>query len=187
MAKDNREAVFVVQRGGTRLYRVVERKENGVIVKDDSGRECFFENGSYEFVHIGTDYAKPGVDLACKIEVDADGAITALKALQREARKATQALRELEAEVAKAKTTNITVNIPNITVKDDADIKNIAKMLAEKLSSTKTLHETLVKREGVEEYTVDAHGGYAKISIDNGESGANIIVEGPAKIVVNRD
>jgi hypothetical protein len=96
MAKDNREAVFVVQRGGTRLYRVVERKENGVIVKDDSGRERFFENGSYEFVHIGTDYAKPGVDLACKIEVDADGAITALKALQREARKATQALRELE-------------------------------------------------------------------------------------------
>lgn len=95
MAKGNREAVFVVQRGGTRLYRVVERKENGVIVKDDS-REHFFENGSYEFVHIGTDYAKPGVDLSVKIEVDANGAIKALKTIQREAREAIKVLREIE-------------------------------------------------------------------------------------------
>jgi hypothetical protein len=72
---------------------------------------------------------KPLSELTVKLDVDASDAIRALKALQREARKATQALRELEseasrleAEVAKAKTTNITVNIPNITVKDDVEI-----------------------------------------------------------------
>jgi hypothetical protein len=68
-------------------------------------------------------------ELTVKLDVDASDAIRALKALQREARKATQALREfeseasrLESEVAKAKTTNITVNIPNIAVKDDVEI-----------------------------------------------------------------
>jgi hypothetical protein len=66
-------------------------------------------------------------ELTVKLDVDASDAIRALKALQREARKATQALRELEAEVAKAKTTNITVNIPNITVKDDVEIDNFLR------------------------------------------------------------
>ena len=74
-------------------------------------------------------------NLTVKLDVDASDAIRALKALQREARKATQALRELESEVAKAKTSNITVNIPNITIKDEADVEKIAKEL------TKRLHE----------------------------------------------
>jgi phage-related minor tail protein len=72
-------------------------------------------------------------ELTVKLDVDASDAIRALKAIQREARKATQALRELEADVAKAKTTNITVNIPNITVKDEADVEKIARELSKRL------------------------------------------------------
>ncbi|KQL18843.1 BC1881 family protein [Cytobacillus solani] len=91
-------------------------------------------------------------ELSIAVKVDVSEALTGLKAIQREAKKATQALRELEAA-----------------------------------HSTKSLHEALVQREGVEEYFVNAHGGSAKISIDNGAEGSNFTVEGPARIVVNRD
>jgi hypothetical protein len=97
-------------------------------------------------------------NLTVKLDVDASDAITALKAIQREARKATQALRELEAvvklhagEVVMPKKTveemlrewrelaeraikpltNISVNIPNITVKDEADVEKIARELVD--------------------------------------------------------
>jgi hypothetical protein len=109
---------------------------------DNKSREVYVEQKAAD-IDVGT-------ELTVRLDVDVSDALTGLKAIQREAREAVKALKELEA-------------------------------------STKTLHEALVKREGVDEYTVDAHGGYAKISIDNGESGENIIVEGPAKIVVNRD
>lgn len=91
-------------------------------------------------------------EISARINVDVSEALTGLKAVQREAKKATQALRELEAA-----------------------------------QSTKSLHEALIQREGVEEYIVDAHGGFAKIHIDNGQTGGNYTVEGPARIVVNRD
>jgi hypothetical protein len=139
--KQSREANqtnFVCRRGGTQLYRVLERKPDGVIVQDENGKPRFLNEGSFYNVYF--DEPKPIGDLTVKLDVDASDAIRALKALQREARKATQALRELEseasrleAEVAKAKMTNITVNIPNITVKDEADVEKIAKELAEKL------------------------------------------------------
>ncbi len=41
-------------------------------------------------------------DLLVKVDIDISDALTGLKALQREARKATQALRELEAKVSDA-------------------------------------------------------------------------------------
>jgi hypothetical protein len=72
---------------------------------------------------------KPFGELTVKLDVDVADAIRALKALQREARKATQALRELETEVAKAKTTNI----PVIKIDDRYDAEKIAKELAEKM------------------------------------------------------
>jgi hypothetical protein len=91
-------------------------------------------------------------ELTIKVDVDVSEALTGLKALQREAKKATQALRELE-----------------------------------EAYSTRTIHEELVRREGVKEYVVDTHGGTATISIDNGNQGDNIVVNGPARIVVNKD
>jgi hypothetical protein len=90
--------------------------------------------------------------LHIKVNVDVSEALTGLKALQREAKKATQALRELE----------------------DAQ-------------STLSIHEELVRREGVKEYIVDAHGCFAKLSIDNGDYGFSEVIEGPARIVVNKD
>jgi hypothetical protein len=98
-------------------------------------------------------------NLTVKLDVDASDAIRALKALQREARKATQALRELEAittklhegeivlpkkaveemlrewrelaERAIKPPTNISVNIPEIKVNDKADVEKIARELVD--------------------------------------------------------
>jgi hypothetical protein len=61
------------------------------------------DNKSREDYVYGIDLAKPNGDLSTltvKLDVDASDAIRALKAIQREARKATQALRELEAKTA---------------------------------------------------------------------------------------
>lgn len=52
-----------------------------------------------DFKQSREEQRKPFGELTVKLDVDASGAIRALKALQREARKTTQALRELEAEV----------------------------------------------------------------------------------------
>jgi hypothetical protein len=79
-----------------------------------------------DFKQSREEQRKPFGELTVKLDIDASDAIRALKALQREARKATQALREFEAEVAKAKTTNI-------TVKDEADVEKIAKELTKRL------------------------------------------------------
>jgi arsenate reductase-like glutaredoxin family protein len=75
-------------------------------------REVYVEQkyAKKEAADIDVGPRKPFGELTVKLDVDASDAITALKAIQREARKATQALREfeseasrLEAEVAKAK------------------------------------------------------------------------------------
>jgi hypothetical protein len=150
--KQSREANqtnFVCRRGGTQLYRVLERKPDGVIVQDENGKPRFLNESSFYNVY----FDEP--NLTVKLDIDASDAITALKAIQREARKATQALRGLEAvatlhagavvltkeqaeKIASTKPpTNITINIPEITVKDDADIEKIARELAEKLRVSK--------------------------------------------------
>jgi hypothetical protein len=176
--KQSREANqtnFVCRRGGSQLYRVLERKPDGVIVQDENGKPRFLNEGSFYNVYF--DEPKPIGDLTVKVDIDASDAITALKAIQREARSAVKALRELEAKTAELQRdgvvltkeqaelltrtaemhkgevvipreqaekfastkppTNITINIPEITVKDDADIEKIARELAEKLSESK--------------------------------------------------
>jgi hypothetical protein len=86
---------------------------------------------------------KKAGELTVKLDVDASDAIRALKALQREARKATQALRELEVEAekqAKDQTVNITVNIftePG----SDIDVDKIAEDISEKLRKASELYD----------------------------------------------
>lgn len=53
--------------------------------------------------------------------------------------------------------------------------------------STVQLHEALSERKGVTEYVVDAHDSHANLTIDNGNEGCIIPIEGPARIIVNRD
>jgi hypothetical protein len=99
-------------------------------------REVYVEQkyAKKEAADIDVGPRKPFGELTVRLDVDASDAITALKAIQREARKATQALRELEAVAALHKGE---VVIPEITVKDDADIEKIAKELAEKIRQTR--------------------------------------------------
>jgi type IV pilus biogenesis protein CpaD/CtpE len=66
-------------------------------------------------------------ELTIKVDVDVSEALTGLKALQREAKKATQALRELE-EAQNGNTCNITVNIP-----DKVDSTKIAEEIKHSL------------------------------------------------------
>ncbi|MBX6360546.1 MAG: BC1881 family protein [Acidobacterium ailaaui] len=53
--------------------------------------------------------------------------------------------------------------------------------------STAELTNELTKREGVDEYFVDPHEGKAFISVYNGEKSEQITVDGPARILINRD
>lgn len=53
--------------------------------------------------------------------------------------------------------------------------------------STKELHEELAKREGVEEYVIAPHGECAKLHVDKGNYGGTEYIEGPARILVNKD
>lgn len=82
---------------------------------------------------------KPG-KLTIKVDVDVEDAIRGLKAVQREARKATQALRELDKAAAKV----------------------------------------------TEEYEIKAYGT-AKLNIDNREEGQSVDINGPARIIIERD
>ncbi|MBO1003751.1 hypothetical protein [Pseudogracilibacillus auburnensis] len=55
------------------------------------------DNKSCEGKYVGgVDYATPGKDLTVKVTADVSDALKGLKAIQREARKATAALKELE-------------------------------------------------------------------------------------------
>ena len=62
--------------------------------------------------------------VSININVEVSEALTGLKAIQREAKKATQALRELE----EAQQYNITINI-----NEEADVDKIAKSLAKQI------------------------------------------------------
>lgn len=81
-------------------------------------------------------------ELSAKIDVDVSDALTGLKAVQREAKKATQALRELEAETAeyiltkeqaeslaqsKGDVYNFTIQVP----KGEPDSHEIARRISE--------------------------------------------------------
>lgn len=136
-------------------------------------------------------------DLNAKLNIDVSEAITGLKAVQREAREATKALRELEA-AREGEGQVVKIHAGESVLPPD-HVKKYAEgttgwtsnggLQAWFLSQVPThqIADELSKREGVEEYVIDAHGGTAKIAIDNGNEGAQFSVEGPARIVVNRD
>jgi hypothetical protein len=105
------------------VYRVVDRGKSYVTALDKRIGTFTIDDGQYAVISHETNNVN---NLTVKLDIDASDAITALKALQREARKATQALRELEAEVKKLPPTQA-----------DTDIEKIAKELAEKLRVSK--------------------------------------------------
>ena len=90
-------------------------------------------------------------DLKIKLDVDVSEALTGLKAVQREAKEAAKALREVEylttlhaGEVILTRKqveeylqnqppTNITINIPDLKLNNNADVNEIARKLAEKI------------------------------------------------------
>jgi len=65
--------------------------------------------------------------VSININVEVSEALTGLKAIQREAKKATQALRELEEA---QQNYNITINIDNIVPREEADVHDIAEKIA---------------------------------------------------------
>ncbi len=105
-------------------------------------------------------------ELTMKLDVDCSEALTGLKAIQREAKKATQALKELEAQESGT--------IHGVDYAKDVLIERM---------TTKELHEELARREGVTEYVLDPEET-AEIATDGRWLGE---AEGPARIVVNCD
>jgi hypothetical protein len=122
-------------------------------------------------------------ELTIKVDVDVSEALTGLKAVQRGAKKATQELRAIEFNCGGLVRGGNVIPVGSSLFRDET--KDVPTLLAH--IPIKIIHEELVRREGVTEYWIDAHGGTATISIDNGNQGDNIVVDGPAKIVVNKD
>ncbi|MFS0562605.1 BC1881 family protein [Terribacillus sp. 179-K 1B1 HS] len=120
-----------------------------------------------------------------KIGLDVSEALTGLKAVERQAKAAKRAVAELEDgsyavtrrwDGEGGKDTDYVYNYP----------LNIPKQLSD--YSTKELADELAKREGIEEFEVKPHEGYATIAFSNGLDVSNMLrVDGPARIVVNRD
>ncbi len=52
---------------------------------------------------------------------------------------------------------------------------------------TAQLADELAKREGVSEYKLGAHGGIAQLDIEEGRRNFGVRIEGPARIIVNKD
>lgn len=96
-----------------------------------------------------------------KVDVDVSEALTGLKALQREAKKATQELRELE------------------TVR--GDISTLTHV------PTCELQRELESREGVTTYKLGSYGTYANLRMVNADGGDSVFIEGPAIVTVNID
>jgi len=117
----------------------------------------------------GDDYMtdKMSRGLSVKVDVDVSEALTGLKALQREAKKTTQALREVESEY-------------------DLSVGSYLHAILTQLP-TELLQLELSKREGVTTYEVAPHGANAKLTIDNVNSGQTVVIEGPAIVTVNID
>lgn len=134
--------------------------------------------------HIGVDYAEEGKDfsaLTVKIDVDVSEAITGLKAVQREAKKAAQAIRELETYYGE--------DGKNFYVKwrqqgeDCTDIREVCMTDI----PTCYLQRELEKREGVTTYKLGSYGTYANMRMVSADGGDSVLIEGPAIITVNID
>ncbi|MEK3975524.1 BC1881 family protein [Psychrobacillus sp. FSL K6-1267] len=158
--------------------------------------------------------------LSIELDVDVSNAIKGLKAVQREAKEATKALKEFEVTVTKndgeliASVTqenaickngySATIHKSEVIVPSSYRVKEHVNIIGAgvvvddstgtrlttfslDIFSTKALTEELAKREGIEEFTVSPHHGKARLCIENGVQGICTDIEGPARIIVNRD
>lgn len=134
-----------------------------------------------------------GNDLTITLGADVDEAVSGLKRLQRELRKTTQELRELErglAEIAEGRP--ISLDGPSIVRSIAEYIEDVedhaVKLWREKddLSEVPTcaLSEELVRREGVREYCISPE---QRAVIHFSENDSRIDVDGPAVLLVNID
>ncbi len=158
-----------------------------------------------EFAHTKPkSVVKKADSLTVKVDVDVSEALTGLKALQREAKEATKALKELES--AQADTSDIDTSegsfvhtiakhfgwSPQDVIRRTPDqiaflYRVAVKSVVLSGASTKELSEELTKREGVTTYNVAPHGDIANLYLADAESGGYVIIEGPATILVNKD
>jgi hypothetical protein len=118
------------------------------------------------------------------VDLDTTDAVTALKALQRHARETTKVLREVE-DAAKQPDIAVTFGGEKIGIAAyDGDVRVDQRYVGD--LTTAELADELARREGVEEYRVDEHGGKATLFIDNGTEGSNTPIDGSARsFVVN--
>lgn len=163
------------------------------------------------------------LEVKVRASVDVSDAISGLKALQREAKKASQALRELEnagtvyeVEAKRLKEEGSREELVSLIRELETKVRELESQVGnyddpehvkkynakggDWVSSstnkyrawftdvpTCELTNELVRRKGVSEYCVDAHGGSADISFNNGVTGEGFTIEGPARIIINRD
>jgi hypothetical protein len=119
------------------------------------------------------------------VDVDTSEAVAGLKRLQRHARETTKALREVE-EATKQPDIAVTFGGEKIGIATHTEDVRVDQRYVGDLT-TAELADELARREGVNEYVVDEHGGKATLFIDNGTEGSNTPIDGPARIVVDRD
>lgn len=115
--------------------------------------------------------AKVG-EVQVDIKVNTEEIIKELKSVQREAKKATQAVRELE--------TIYDTDEGRFYVKWNQDEEDsCTDIQTTKLSDipTKYLQRELSKRDGVETYVLPPHGGYANLRINTEEYGDTIFID----------
>jgi len=65
--------------------------------------------------------------------------------------------------------------------------RDIANMFDLTAVSTAQLTDELAKREGVEEYVLEHPGSHANLRVATISKGYTEIIEGPARIIVNKD
>lgn len=120
-------------------------------------------------------------NLTVKLDIDASDAITGLKALSREAKKATQAIRELETYYER--------DDKQYYVKwrqqgeDCTDIREVCMTDI----PTCYLQRELEKREGITTYKLGSYGTYDNMRMVSADGGDSVFIEGPAIITVNID
>ena len=115
-------------------------------------------------------------ELTVEVNVDVSEALTGLKALQREAKKATQELRELETQIGSGYIRKETVG--EVSLLEIGDLSKVP---------TCELQHELERREGVVSYVIPPHAPTSKLIIDDGWDGTIVRIEGPAIVTINKD
>lgn len=125
---------------------------------------------------IPAEQARKLGELSVKVGVDVSEALTGLKALQREAKKATQELREMETQIGSGYLRKETVG--DVSLLEIGDLSKVP---------TCELQRELEKREGVTTYKLGSYGSYASLRLVSADGGKTEFIEGPAIVTVNID